>query len=359
MTKATVYFCPVYDGIEPADQAQKMAHLIDRAAMAELINPSEYVAVKVHVGEKNNTTHVRPEVVREVVRAAQDKGGQVFLTETATLYKGERDNAVRHILHAVRQGFTVERVGAPFIMADGLNGSSEIEVQIDSGQLHRRVKIAREAAVADVLIAISHPTGHMLSGLGATIKNLGMGLASRQGKLRQHAALKPEIRQQSCRRCGKCSEWCPARAIGPTSGGGFQIDGSQCIGCGECVAVCRFDAVKYDWGADAAFMQRSMAEHALAVVAGKGGKCMFFNVMVNMTRDCDCFGVEQTKIIADIGILASTDPVAVDMAAIDLTARANGRSLAALAYERQDAMIQINHAEAIGLGTTDYRLVTV
>lgn len=355
--KAQVFFLPIADGLSAAEQAEAMGKIYQASGAGDAVAAKDYVAIKLHVGEKKNTTHVKPELVKVIVDQARGKGGLPFLTETSTLYKGERENAVKHLLHAHRHGFGIDAVGAPFIMADGLTGNTEYEVAI-SGELHKSVKVAREIMSADVLIAVSHPTGHPAAGLGACIKNLGMGLASRMGKMRQHSAMLPEVIVDKCKHCGKCIKWCPQDAIIEKEGKAYIMT-EKCIGCGECLAMCRFDAVKYDWGAESGFMQRSMAEHAFGAVAGKKGKAVYFNVMVDMTKDCDCFNVEQHKLIPDIGILASFDPVAIDKATIDLTAKAHGQSLAQMAYSRHNALIQIEHAAKIGMGSLDYELVEV
>ncbi len=355
--KAKVFLARILDGAGVQAQVEAVQKLYAVGNLNQVISKRDFVAVKFHVGEKNNTTHVKPELIRKVVDFAKEAGGQPFLTETSTLYKGERENAVKHLMHANRHGFGIEQIGAPFIMADGLTGNSEYEIEI-AGELHTSVKVAREIVSADSLIVVSHATGHVVTGLGACIKNIGMGLASRMGKMREHSAMLPEINIERCRFCKKCIQWCPQGAIIEQADKAFIIS-EKCIGCGECLAVCRFDAVKYDWDAESGFTQKSMAEHALGIVKSKKGKCLFINVLVDMTNDCDCFSVKQEKCIPDIGILASFDPVAVDKATLDLTAQQYGKTLAELAHGRNDAMIQINHAARIGMGFLEYELVTV
>ena len=355
--KAKVYLIPVADGANLGEQAAAMAKAYEVIGADQVIAKQDFVAIKIHVGEKKNTTHVKPELVKELVARVQAKGGQAFLTETSTLYKGERENGVKHILHAHRHGFSIEKTGAPFIMADGLAGNTEYEVAVD-GELHQNVKIAREIVAADAMLVVSHPTGHPAAGLGACIKNLGMGLASRMGKMRQHSAMLPEVNEGACQYCQKCIKWCPQDAIIEQNGKAYIIT-DKCIGCGECLAVCRFDAVKYDWNAESGFMQRSMAEHAYGIIKEKQGKAVYFNVMIDMTKDCDCFSVKQEKCIPDIGILVSTDPVAIDKATLDLTAQAHGKTLAEISYAHHDAMIQIEHGAKIGMGVLDYELITV
>ena len=129
-----------------------------------------------------------------------------------------------------------------------------------------------------------------------------------------------------------------------------------CIGCGECLAVCRFDAVKFDWGTQAADLQRKEAEHTLGVILDKRDKCLFLNYMVDMTRDCDCMNRAQQRIQPDLGVLASRDPVAVDQAVLDLTKERFGRSLAEEGWPKIDACIQLEHGQRIGLGSRAYRL---
>ena len=218
--KAKVYFAKVTDGASVQEQVAALQKLYAVGELNQIVAKRDFVAIKFHVGEKHNTTHVKPELIKQVVDFAKAAGGQPFLTETSTLYKGERENAVKHIMHAQRHGFGIEQTGAPFIMADGLTGNTEFEIAID-GELHQSVKVAREVVGADSLIVVSHATGHPLTGFGACIKNIGMGLASRMGKMREHSAMKPEINTEKCRFCQKCIQWCPQDAIIEQGGKAF------------------------------------------------------------------------------------------------------------------------------------------
>jgi len=352
---ADVYFIALPDGAEAGLMAEAAGRVFDACGGAQRVADQDLVAVKLHVGEKNNTTFVPPVVFKILGDKIKRQGGQPFMTETSTLYRGERENAVKHALHAHRHGFTIEATGMPFLSADGLAGNTETEVKIP-GELNASVKIAREILMADALVAVAHMTGHLGSGFGGIIKTLGMGLASRMGKLRQHSAMHPEVAGDSCTLCRKCLQWCPEGAVSERSGRAF-IDRDKCIGCGECVAVCRFGAVQFDWGMESATMEQHMAEHALGVVQGKAGKCVFINAAVNMTKDCDCMGYRQAKLIPDLGFFASTDPVAVDQACLDQVRRVHGQDLAELAYPGLDAQVQLAHGEKIGLGTRKYKLV--
>lgn len=241
-------------------------------------------------------------------------------------------------------------------MADGLLGDAEMEVEIP-GELFSQVNVARDIVLCDALVLVSHPTGHLLTGAGAAIKNLGMGCASRKGKRAQHCSVKPTVIGDRCKRCGNCIRWCPQEAVAGQSAG-VVIDQGRCIGCGECLAVCRHDAIAIDWRTDSAIVQKRMAEHALGAILDKRAKTVFVNAAIDMTGDCDCLATAQKPVMGDVGFLLSTDPVALDQATLDLTAQRAGKTLAEVAYPELDACAQLAHGEKIGLGVRAYRLVS-
>ncbi|MBN1949360.1 MAG: DUF362 domain-containing protein, partial [Candidatus Cloacimonetes bacterium] len=243
------------------ERVTALQRILEQADLQRFIQPRDKVAIKTHFGDVDNDTHIAPELIRPVADLVKKIGGLPFLTETSTLYSGPRQNAITHIELAYEHGFTFERTGVPIIMCDGLLGNAELEVSIP-GQLYRKVNIARDAVLADALILLSHPTGHMVTGLGACLKNLGMGLSSRKGKMLQHSSIKPEINRDKCTFCGQCLIWCPEKAIIEQESKAFIVS-NQCIGCGECLAVCKFNAVKYNFQVQSADIQQRMAEYAL------------------------------------------------------------------------------------------------
>jgi uncharacterized Fe-S center protein len=356
-TVADVYFIPVDQDERPSVVARKMTALFRAAGLGACIDKRDRVAIKMHFGEKGNDTHISPGLVRPVVEEIRNRQGQPFLTDTCVLYRSRRDNAVDHLRLAHEHGFRVDRVGAPVIIGDGLLGNAEKTVDI-RGKIFKQVSIASVALEANAIIVMSHVTGHMATGMGGAIKNVGMGFASRKGKLRQHSVMKPEISAKKCTGCQECIRWCPADAIA-MAGEAARIDSKICIGCGECLTVCRFDAVRYDWRVENAELQRRMAEHALGVVSGRQGKIAYINVLIGMTKDCDCMSGPQERLIPDMGILAGLDPVAVDAASLDLVRKREGEDIAGLSYPGLDSRVQIRHGEEVGLGSSEYRLVEV
>ncbi len=338
--------------------SEKSRKLFKAGGFAACFKKNDFTAVKVHVGEDTNNTHIKAGCIKGLVEELLVLKTKPFLTDTSTLYAGRRHNAIDHAILAAEHGFGIDGLGIPFIAPDGLFGTSEVAVEINC-PLNKEVSIAYDIVRCQSILSVAHFTGHIASCAAATLKTLGMGCTSRKGKMRQHAVLKPSV-TDDCQLCGECFKHCPADAI-HLDDVKAHIDQDKCIGCAECLAVCRFDAVTYDWDIENEVLQRNMAEHAAGVLKGKENRAVFFNYILSVTKDCDCFKTpNMPKIVDDIGIVASVDPVAVDKAAIDLVEAVAGASLAQLLEnDKLDAGYQLEHAEQIGLGSTDYELVEV
>jgi len=185
---------------------------------------------------------------------------------------------------------------------------------------------------------------------------MGMGCSSRRGKLNQHSTAKPTVKKKKCTGCQACLRWCPRQAISMAEGTA-GIDSLACIGCGECLTVCRFDAIGYNWSESVENLQKKVVEHAWGVALSKKGKIGCINFLNRITRDCDCMG-EYRKIVPDIGVVFGFDPVAVDAASLDLVEQRAGTPLSKLAYA-VPCRLQIEYAREIGFGNSDYRLVEI
>jgi uncharacterized Fe-S center protein len=351
--------------------SKKAVRLFNAGGFAGCFEENDFTAVKVHVGEDGNNTYITAPCIKGLVSELLKLKTKPFVTDTTTLYVGRRHNAIDHAVLAAEHGFSLEGLGIPFIVSDGLFGTSEAPVEIN-GEIDKQVFIASAIVRCQSLLSVAHFTGHVAACLGATLKTLGMGCASKKGKLKQHAALKLNI-SDDCTRCGVCFEHCPADAI-TLDDVKANIDQDKCIGCAECMAMCRFGAVRCNWGQEDEILQKSIAEHALGALKGKENRAAFFNFIMSVTKDCDCFGeADMTKIVDDIGIAASRDPVAVDKASVDLVESKSGkgtpsvkkrgrepRKLAELLENDElDPRYQIEHAERIGLGSTNYELIEV
>lgn len=356
---AKVYFIPASVGEGERAISEKASRLFQAGGFGTCFRPNDFTAVKVHVGEEVNNTYIKAPCLQGLVDELRKRKTKPFITDTSTLYTGRRHNAIDHAVLATERGFSVSGLGIPFLAADGLFGTAETAVPI-AGELQQEVSIAADIVRCQSILSVAHFTGHCATCAGATLKTLGMGCASRKGKMRQHSALKPRVKKGKCTRCGECYRHCPAGAISLDK---LQahIAADRCIGCAECVAVCRFAAVEYDWQQESAILQKSVAEHALGAVQGKQGRAVFFNFLLSMTKDCDCFDkANMPTMVQDLGIAASTDPVAVDKAAIDMVEARDGRTLSDLiGNHRLDWRHQIEHAVKIGLGRAEYERIDV
>lgn len=332
----------------------KTGELLRAAGLGERIAPGALTAVKLHFGERGNTAFIRPIYVRRIVEEISAAGGRPFLTDTNTLYVGGRCNAVDHLSTAITNGFAYAVAGAPIVIADGLRGESAVRVPVN-GQACREVSIGAEIARADAMVVATHFKGHEISGFGGTLKNLGMGCASRSGKLVQHSTVSPRVDPSGCTACGACVARCPSGAIALT-GASAVISPQACIGCADCIVVCPESTVKIDWNEASPQVQRKMVDHALGAVAGKESATVYLSFVTQVSPFCDCYGHNDRPVAPDVGILASGDPVALDQACADLVIAAAGRDPFRETHPSVDWTVQLAYAEEIGLGSRSYRL---
>jgi uncharacterized protein len=354
---STVFLSRVSDG-NPAAWPDVVGRLFDRADVLGFAGPNDRIAVKVHVGEVGLTTALPPEIAAVAARRLRARGAQPFFTDTSVLYAGRRSHGPGHAEVAAEHGYTLERAGAVFVPADGLVGNVEVPIPI-GGRHYESVGIAEAIAHSNGAVIVSHATGHMVAGFGATLKNLGMGCSARKGKLLQHSDTKPFIKESSCAACAVCVEHCPTGALSLGSDGRIRLDESICTGCGECLAHCRHGAIAFRWDIAPAVLQEKMVEHALGVARALKGKLVCLLGIVNLTQHCDCWAEGSPRVAADIGFALSKDPVALDQAALDLVERANGRRLDELSFPEIDGRVQLAYAEAVGLGRRAYELIEV
>jgi len=366
---STVYFADMRAGHEE-NLFTKIGKLMILAGVRERIATGDLVAVKVHFGERGNHTFIRPIFVRRVVEEIKGCGARPFLTDSSTLYPGERKEAVSALSCAIENGFAYAVVGAPLVMCDGLRGNSATMVEVGGGIL-KTVPIGSAIAEADALVAVSHFKCHELTGFGGALKNLGMGCASRQGKMTQHSTVAPQIAEEYCTGCSLCIKACAHDAIAIIEGKA-KLDATLCTGCSRCITVCPTKAVQIQWNEAADLVMKKMAEFAKGAVAGKEKKTLFLNFITQVSPACDCYGHADAPIVNDIGICASTDPVALDQACADLVNNAVGNQNTALESGHEpgedkfrgvhpdiDWEVQLEHAEKIGVGTREYELVKI
>ncbi|MCF8024306.1 MAG: DUF362 domain-containing protein [Desulfobacteraceae bacterium] len=366
---STVYFID-FKATYTDSTVKKLRRLIDNAGLNSCVKERDLVALKLHFGELGNTAFIRPVYIRHIVEMVKQSGGVPFLTDANTLYAGSRGNAVDHLNTAVSNGFAHPVVEAPLVIADGLRGKTETAVEINKKQF-KEVYVGTEVISADAIISAAHFKGHELSGFGGALKNIGMGCASRRGKMEQHSGIGPKVTKKKCIGCGDCAEHCASGAIEIVDEIA-QIDNEKCIGCGECILVCQQEAIQIQWAKSGGEFLERMMEYTLGVLKNKTGKTLYINFINHVSPACDCVPYNDAPIVRDIGIVASTDPVAIDQASVDLVNQEPALAGSCLSshtdagadkfrgvYPKIDYAHQLVYAEELGLGSREYELVKI
>ena len=260
------------------------------------------IAIKLHTGEVGNQNFLRPEFWKPVIDAV---GGTVV--ECNTAYEGERNTTEKHLKtiekHEWSKYFTVDLLDAE---------GPDIELDIPRGKVIKKNYIGKDSAKYDSMLVLSHFKGHPMGGYGGALKQLAIGMASSYGKAYVHGAGVPE-----------------------------DI-----------------------WTADHDKFLESMADAALSITEyfkAKGGKIAYINVMKNMSVDCDCVAHAEDPCMADIGILASLDPIAIDQACIDLVYSSNdpGKGHLIERIESRNGVHTIEAAAELGFGSREHELITI
>lgn len=197
-----------------------------------------------------------------------------------------------------------------------------------------------------------------------------MGCGSRAGKMEMHNAGKPSVNKALCRSCGACFKNCAHDAIQYDENKKAGIDHAKCVGCGRCIGACNFDAIHVNWDESNDILNRKIAEYSLAVLQNRPH--FHISLVIDVSPNCDCHSENDLPIIPDIGMFASFDPVALEMACVDAVNQQTvnpGSMLSERAATHHDHFRDlhpttdwrscINHAVQLGLGQTAYELIKV
>ncbi len=254
------------------------------------------VAVKLHSGEVGNQNFLRPDLMKPVIDHVKGT-----IVECNTAYEGKRNTTEAHLETMKLHGW------ADIAPVDILDAEGELELSIPEGQKIRKNYVGKSIENYDSMLVLSHFKGHPMGGFGGALKNISIGLASSHGKAYIH-------------------------------------------GVGD---------VNNFWNSDHDSFLESMADASKSILDLFGEKIVFVNVMKNMSVDCDCCSVAEDPAMADIGILASVDPVALDQACLDLVYASDdpGRDHLLERIESRNGVHTVEAAEKISVGSREYELV--
>lgn len=354
---------------------QKLERLVKKAGMEEIAFKDKFTAIKIHFGEPGNLAYLRPNYAKVIVDLIKSMGGKVFLTDCNTLYVGRRKDALEHMDAAYENGYNPFTTGCQIIIGDGLKGTDEAYVPVPCGEHVQEAKIGRAVMDADIIISLNHFKGHELTGFGGALKNIGMGCGSRAGKMEMHSDGKPAVRSKACIGCGVCEKICAHGAIVVTDQKA-GIDHAKCVGCGRCIGACHVNAIAAAWDESNDVLNKKMAEYSWAVLNGRPH--FHISLVVDVSPFCDCHAENDLPIIPDIGMFASFDPVALDMACADMANKAPVTASSYLAeqlkkhgcsegghdhfcatHPETNWLVCLDQAEKIGIGTKQYELIEV
>lgn len=352
---------------------KKLDNLVTKAGIDRIDFYKKIVALKIHFGEPGNLSYLRPDYATRIIKILKSKDAVPFLTDCNTLYYGRRSNAPSHLEVAFEHGFNPLVTDCPVIIADGVRGNDFTEIPLDM-EYCTSAKIGSAIASSDVIISLNHFKGHEMTGFGGALKNLGMGCASVAGKLFLHSGASPEVYEENCTGCKVCEKYCAYNAISVGKDKIAHIDYDRCVGCGQCVAVCQYDSARVVWQGSSEIVCKRVAEYSYAAVKDK--PAFHINFMMNISPDCDCWGYNDYPIVPDIGIAASTDPVALDKACADMVMAVPalpgsrirddhyhsdliGEDKFKLTHPDTFWQAGLEHGAKIGLGSMDYELINV
>lgn len=260
------------------------------------------IAVKLHSGEEGNQNYLKPEFVRDLIEHVRGT-----VVECNTAYEGERNTTKKHLELIKKHGWS------KYFNVDILDSKNEIILKNPNGEKITENIVGANLTKYDSMLVLSHFKGHPSGGYGGALKNISIGLASSRGKRLIHSSGNPD---------------------------------------------CTFDELL---NADHDSFLISMTDAAETIIDFYGPNIIYINVLVNLSVDCDCCAVASDPCMADIGIMASCDPVALDKACIDLIYNSTdpGRFDLIERIESRNGLLTIKKAEEKGLGSTTYKLINI
>lgn len=298
----------------------------------------ETLAVKLHFGEPENPYTFQPEDIEPVTRILQDLHLDYFLFDSPVTYGGPRGNVDSHKELARQLGWNelgAIRTKNDFVTVEGENMQFEV---------------CSQPGNADGVLVVNHFKGHICSGFGGAIKNLGMGGLTKNSKNAIHNGGSPEVVGE-CTQCGACEEVCPVEAI--TVNSEPAVNGDLCVGCSKCIIACTEDTLRPSVN----YFDELLADGAHAAQSTYN-KYYYITYIRNIAAECDCELHPSGIIAGDAGYLVGKDGVAIDQAAFDVVRRQEKQDVF-LRHNNKSGTEQVQAASALEMGSPEYDLITV
>lgn len=362
---ANVLFTPMaYSRYEASESLpEKFSRLLQRSGLSEKVN-GKTVAIKMHVGSGINYSTIPPVFVRKLVDFIHRNNGDCFITDHY-VYKR----------HPERRGYTESNLGCPVLDDCGYLGQYYYTKNVDFKGL-KHIDMAGLIHDADMMIDFSHVKGHGSCGYGGACKNIAMGCVTDRTRREIHCLEGGLLwDKDKCIYCKKCLDSCNHEAncfSGEGNDGDYVVDYHNCTLCQHCLKVCPTNAITLS-SSNYTDFQMGMAICTKKIIETfEPGNVYYINVLTSITAICDCWGLTTPSLVPDIGIMASDDIVAVERASLDAIKigdlipvgipkgwELTGEGHLFQQLHGKDPYIQLESLEEVGLGSQQYKLVTI
>jgi uncharacterized Fe-S center protein len=310
--------------------------------LAKIFGKEEKIAIKLHMGEPGNKTALKPAFVKKIVDILKKLGAEPFLFDSPVTYNSPRNTEEGYLLAAGQMGFSGSALGCKVIISDE-------SIPLKGKEL--TYGVCKTLADADGVLVLTHVKGHVCTGFGGAIKNLGMGAVSKQTKCFIHDGGAPKY-IGGCTMCRACQRSCPTDNIRYEKDMPF-FDKTWCSGCSNCSYVCPVSAIKpaltgFDF----------LLSEAASLALKSFKKAYFLNVMKDITKNCDCNSDPGPIIHPDVGYVLGKDILSVEKASFDLINKAAGEDFFRR-VNKKTPLLHIKEAEKLGMGSLEYKLETI
>jgi uncharacterized Fe-S center protein len=348
----------------------RYAELLGESGIERLSGKGQEILIKIDVGEVGAFRGLRPAFVRTVVEQVHQLGRHAVLFDNCHVRQPAAGMGWSFFESATLNGLVSTALGGDVNVGDGWGGGETELLAIDGEELGG-AEVSRVVVDGGGVIILTHVTGHPLTGLSGALLSLGEGCLGRRGKMRLAKGLFPEV-GPACDGCGACVEICPQNALS-LADGSAQLDQGACQGCSLiCTPTCPIDVLNVATTDRERYTKR-VVEAGSAVAMAAMGKLLFVNLLFDLTAEPEAAGYSDLPVVPDLGVLISTDPVALDTATLDLLDMAPGipgtRAQSAGVLEPGAGKLQalcgadprtlVAMADTFGLGSGDYRLISL
>jgi uncharacterized Fe-S center protein len=305
--------------------------------LSGIFTSGERVAIKLHMGEPGNVHYIPAALTKRIADAMIAVGCHPFIFDTPVVYRSPRDSVNTYLASAASHGYSESSLGIPVVVS---NRSTRVDGSLMT------YGIALDVLEADGVLLLSHVKGHLASGMGGAIKNIGMGCMSKETKGAIHTGGEP-VYTEGCTDCGTCVERCPTKNIRLAAGQPY-FDATWCPGCSNCVLVCPEHCIS----PRVAVFDEAIAE--AAVLAHERFKKIYaVNMLKNITKLCDCVANSGPVILRDIGFICGPDMVSVDAASLVAISEASKREDIFEEYNKRSSWGHVRAAATMMGKTTD------